>query len=68
MSPSQQDLPHDAGPGFGSRLIDTIVKMSPSQQQKRGDHELDEADALIHESVSVIPQGDLAIIEYKIIQ
>jgi hypothetical protein len=68
MSHGQQDLLPNASAVFASRLLDAIVKMSPSQQEKRGDQKLDEARALTREFESVIPQLDRDIIEQKIIQ
>ena len=45
-----------------------MVKMLPSQQEKRGDQELAEARAITQECESVIPQSDRDIIKYKITQ
>jgi hypothetical protein len=68
MSRSQQDLLPNASAVIASRLIDTMVKMLPAQQEKRGDTKLDQARALTQEFESVIPQRDRDIIEQKIIQ
>jgi hypothetical protein len=68
-SRGQQDLLPNARAGFASRLIYTIVvKISSSQQEKRGDYELDQARALNQEFESVISHLDRDAIEQKIIQ
>jgi hypothetical protein len=68
MSRSQQDLLPSASAVIASRLIDTMVKMLPSQQEKQGDHKLDKARALTQEFESVILQRDRDIIEQRIIK
>jgi len=68
MSPdhTHHDLPPNAGAVITSRLIDTIVKRLPSQQEKRGDRKLEKARELAQEFGDLISPNDRQIIEERI--
>jgi hypothetical protein len=68
MSRSHQELLPNASAVITSRLIDTVVKMLPSQQEKRGDKKLDKARAITQEFESVISQRDREVIGERITQ
>lgn len=63
---TDRDLPPNAGAVITSRLIDTVVKMLPSQQEKRGDRKLEEARDIAQEFGDVISQSDHQTIEERI--
>jgi len=63
---TDRDLPPNAGAVITSRLIDTVVKMLPSQQEKRGDQKLDKAREIAQEFGNVISPTDHQIIEERI--
>lgn len=63
---TDRDLPPNAGAVITSRLIDTVVKMLPSQQEKRGDQRLDKAREIAQEFGDVITPTDHQIIEERI--
>jgi hypothetical protein len=65
MNPSPQDLTGSVL--IVSRLIETVAKVFPSQQEKQGDEKLDEARDISHKFESVISQDDLGIIGERII-
>ena len=63
---TDRDLPPNAGAVITSRLIDTVVKMLPSQQEKRGDRKLEAAREIAQEFGDVISQSDHQTIEERI--
>ena len=68
MSPNHAEraLPPDAGAVITSKLIDSFVKMFPSQQEKRGDRKLETTREIARENGDVISQADHQIIEERI--
>jgi len=63
---AERGLPPDAGAVITSRLIDSFVKMLPSQQEKRGDKKLETTREIAQEFGDVISQTDHQIIEERI--
>jgi hypothetical protein len=68
MNHNQQDIPLDAGAAIVYRLIDSVVKMLPSEQEKRGDRRLEKAREIAEEYKPMISQRDLDTIEERITQ
>jgi len=68
MNHNPQDVALGAGAVVVSRMIDSVVKMLPSEQEKRGDQKLDKARDLAEEYKPMISQSDLDTIAGKISQ
>jgi hypothetical protein len=66
MNRGQQDLLPNASTVFASRLLDTLVAISPLAQEKRGDHKLDRARELAQEFEPVISENDRDILQDRI--
>lgn len=68
MSHNQQGIPLGPGAVIVSRMIDSVVKMLPSEQEKRGDQKLEKAREIAEENKPVITQYDLDAIAGRISQ
>ena len=68
MGYNQQDTPLGPGAVIVSRMIDSVVKLLPSEQEKRGDRKLEKARELAEEYKPVIFQSDLDTIAGRISQ
>jgi len=68
MSDNQQGIPIGPGAVVVSRMIDSVVKMLPSEQEKRGDRKLQKAREIAEENKPVITQRDLDTIAERISQ
>jgi len=66
MAHNQQGTPLGPGAVIVSRMIDSVVKMLPSEQEKRGDQKLEKAREIAEENKPVIFQDDLDAIAGKI--
>jgi len=68
MSYNQQGTSLGPGAVIVSRMIDSVVKMLPSEQEKRGDKKLEKARGLAEEYKPMIFQSDLDTIAGRISQ
>jgi hypothetical protein len=67
MSPSyHQDILPILGDFIESKFLDSVVKLPPSSQLKRGDRKLERALEIVSEFESVISENDRKIIEERI--
>jgi len=66
LNRAERDLPHNPSAVITSRLMDTVVKRLPSQQEKRGDQKLEAARGIAQEFGDVISQTDHQVIEERI--
>jgi hypothetical protein len=62
----ERALPRDPSAIITSRIIDSFVKVLPSQQEKRGDQKLDKTRGIAQEFGDVISQTDHQVIEERI--
>jgi len=68
MSHNQQGIPLGPGAVIVSRMIDSVVKMLPSEQEKRGNQKLEKARGIAEEYKPMISQSDLDTIAGRISQ
>jgi hypothetical protein len=68
MSPSHhQDILPTLGDFIESKFLDSVVKLLPSSQLKRGDKKLERAREIVNEFRSVTSESDRNVIEERII-
>jgi hypothetical protein len=68
MGPSyHQDILPTLGDFIESEVLDSVVKLLPSSQIKRGDKKLERAREIVNEFRSVTSESDRVILEERII-